>query len=159
MKDEKHICSNCDFEVENNSDYCPRCGTLFIEDVKCEYHPQEQAEGVCVICCKPFCNIDGYLVNNVFLCNEHDSYEIYEGMARVFGTSDEVQIQYVKNYLEENNLHPFLYSRKASPMHLGGTDYSLFKPSGDFHIINEIKLMVPCGEVLEALEKIANLGL
>ena len=96
-----------------------------------------------------------------FLCDEHDGFEIYEGMARVFGSSDEVQIQYVKKYLEENNLHPFLYSRKALPMHLGGTDYSLFRASGDFngHIINEIKLMVPWGEVLAALEKIEDLNL
>ena len=46
-------------------------------------------------------------------------------------------------------------------MHLGGTDYSLFRASGDFngHIINEIKLMVPCGKVLAALEKIEDLNL
>ena len=76
-------------------------------------------------------------------------------MARVFGSSDEAQILYLKECLEENSLHPFVYSRKSSPMHLGGSDYSLFNASGDFdgHLINEIKLMVPCSEVLDA-EKI-----
>ena len=38
---------------------------------------------------------------------------------------------------------------------MGGVDYSLFRASGEYngHIINEIKLMVPCSEVLKA-EKI-----
>jgi hypothetical protein len=46
-------------------------------------------------------------------------------------------------------------------MHLGGTDYSLFRASGDFdgHIINEIKLMVPCSEVLEAEKLISEINI
>jgi hypothetical protein len=46
-------------------------------------------------------------------------------------------------------------------MHLGGTDYSLFRASGDFngHIINEIKLLVPCPEVLSAEKIISELEL
>lgn len=158
MKIGKHTCTSCEFEIEDDSDYCPKCGTLFIEKVKCTIHPKEDSEGVCVICSKPFCDRCGHIVNNVYLCNEHDGYEIYEGLARVFGTSDEVQIQYIKNYLEENDLHPFIYSKKASPMHLGGSDYSLFRASGDFKIINEIKLMVPCGEVLKAEKLITEIN-
>ncbi len=161
MESSNLICIRCDFQVDKNSDFCPRCGKLFIENVKCENHSHIDATGVCVICRVPFCSNDGDQVNNVFLCVDHNGYEIYQGMARVFGTSDEVQIQYVKNYLEENNFHPFVYSRKSSPMHLGGTDYSLFRASGDFNgrIINEIKLMLPCGEILEAKEKLENLNL
>ncbi len=161
MESKKHLCTNCSFEADDDSDYCPRCGTLFIENVKCETHSKDEAEGVCVICRKPFCDKCVYPVNNIFLCNEHDGYEIYEGMARVFGTSDEIQIQYVKSCLEENSFHPFVYSRKSSPMHLGGADYSLFRASGDFdgHIINEIKLMVPCSEVLEAEKLISEINI
>ena len=161
METKKHLCTNCSFEADDDSDYCPRCGTLFIENIKCETHSKDKAEGVCVICGKPFCDKCVYPVNNIFLCNVHDGYEIYEGMARVFGTSDEIQIQYVKSCLEENSFHPFVYSRKSSPMHLGGTDYSLFRASGDFdgHIINEIKLMVPCSEVLEAEKLISEINI
>jgi hypothetical protein len=94
-------------------------------------------------------------VNGIFLCNEHSDYEIYEGMARIFGSSDEQQVNLYKSALEENNLHPFIFQRKASPLSLGSGDYTLFRASGDAggHIINEIKLMVPCSEVLVA-EKI-----
>ena len=76
-------------------------------------------------------------------------------MARVFGSSDEQQVNLFKSVLEENNLHPFIYQRKASPISLGAGDYTLFRASGDprGQIINEIKLMVPCAEVLLA-EKI-----
>jgi len=73
-------------------------------------------------------------------------------MARVFGSSDEQQVSNYKSALEQNDLHPFIFQRKASPISLGGGDYTLFRASGDSagHIINEIKLMVPCSEVLQA---------
>jgi len=161
MEAGKRLCTNCSFEADDHSDYCPRCGTLFIENVNCEKHTTNNAKGVCVICGNPYCSDCGHSVKNIFLCNEHDGYEIYEGMARVFGTSDEVQIQYINKYLEENDLHPFVYSKKSSQMHLGGTDYSLFRAAGDYtgHILNEIKLMVPCNEVLEAKKLISELNI
>ena len=139
MKTSNHLCTNCSFEADKDSDYCPRCGTLFIENIKCENHTENEGEGVCVICCDPFCSSCGHSVKNIFLCNEHDGYEIYEGMARIFGTSDEVQIHYINKYLEENELHPFIYSRKSTPMQLGGNDKSLINlsGSGEKKILNE----------------------
>ena len=159
--DEKVYCDNCDLEIEEGSDFCPRCGTLLNEGAKCINHPSANADYVCVICCEPFCKKCGAKVSGVFLCAQHDSYEIYEGMARVYGSSDFAQVNYIKSCLEQESLHPFIFSRKASPMHLGGTDYSLFRASGDFngHIINEIKLMVLCSEVLEAEKIISELEL
>jgi hypothetical protein len=73
-------------------------------------------------------------------------------MARVYGVSDEAAASYVSDCLFKKGLHPFLYSRKASPISIGGSDYTLFRASGEYdgHIINEIKVMVPCSEVLEA---------
>lgn len=159
MSEEKVICNNCELEILSDSEFCPRCGIIFIKDVHCSNHPDVDASGVCVICSEPFCEECGYSDSLIFLCTAHDHYEIYEGMARVFGTSDEIQIHHVEGFLKDSGLHPFIYSRKSSPMHLGGTDYSLFRASGDFngHIINEIKLMVPCGEVLEAEKLISEI--
>ena len=161
MEKKEYLCDNCELGIKEDSEYCPRCGTLFINGTYCENHPKVEAGGVCVICSLPFCERCGHRVNNVFLCNVHDSYEIYEGMARVFVSSDEAQLLYLKECLEENGLHPFVYSRKSSPMHLGGSDYSLFRASGDFngHLINEIKLMVPCSEVLDAEKIITEIDL
>ena len=154
-------CNNCELEIEESSDYCPRCGTLFNRKVKCTNHSSFDAEYVCVICIEPFCKKCGYVVSGIFLCSEHEHYEVYEGMVRVYGSSDASQVNYIKGCLEQELLHPFIYSRKASPMHLGGSNYSLFRASGDFdgHIINEIKLMVPGSEVLEAEKIIEELGL
>ncbi len=161
MLEKKIYCDNCELEIEESSDFCPRCGVLFNEGVKCTNHPSTEADYVCVICNDPFCKKCGTIVSGVFLCAQHDNYEIYEGMARVFGSSDVAQVNYVKGCLEQESLHPFVYSRKASPMHLGGSDYSLFRASGEFdgHIINEVKLMVPCGEVLEAVKIIKDIDL
>lgn len=152
---EKLLCDYCGAEITSDAEFCPKCGTLFISDVSCFNHSDNEAKGVCAICHQAYCKRCGLRVNNIFLCNEHSRYEIYEGMARVFGSSDEQQINYFKSILEENNLHPFVYSRKSSPLNLGGADYSMFKSSGtsNEHTLSEIKLLVPCSEVLQA-EKI-----
>jgi hypothetical protein len=159
METGKHLCTNCSFEADDDSDYCPRCGTLFIENVNCENHTENEAKGVCIICGKPYCSNCGRAIKNIFLCHEHDSYEIYEGMAKVFGTSDEIQIHYVKSCLEENSFHPFIYSKKSTPMQLGGNDKSLINlsGSGEKKILNEIKLLVPCSEVLESEKLISEI--
>ena len=129
--------------------------------MKCTNHPSTDADFVCVICSEPFCKKCGTTVSGILLCVQHDFYENYEGMARIYDSSDVAQINYIKGCLEQESLHPFIYSRKASPMHLGGSDYSLFRASGDFdgHIINEVKLMVPCSEVISAEQIISELGL
>jgi hypothetical protein len=82
-------------------------------------------------------------------------------MAKVFGTSDEIQIHYVKSCLEENSFHPFIYSKKSTPMQLGGNDQSLINisGSGEEKIINEIKLLVPCSEILEAKKLISEINI
>jgi len=152
---EKLLCDFCGTEISKDTEFCTKCGTIFIDDVSCFNHSDDDANGVCAICHQAYCKKCGLRVNNIFLCNEHCEYEIYQGMARVFGSSDEQQVNYYKSILEENNLHPFIFERKTSPISLGGVDYSLFRASGDVngHLVNEIKLMVPCEEVLQA-EKI-----
>ena len=152
---EKLFCDFCGSEISDDSEFCVKCGTLFVSDASCFNHSDDDAKGVCSICHQAYCKRCGLRVSGIFLCNEHSSYEIYEGMARVFGSSDENQVNFYKSILEENKLHPFLFSRKASPLSMGGVDYSIFRASGDYngHIINEIKIMVPCSELLLA-EKI-----
>jgi hypothetical protein len=154
-------CSYCKNEINDDSDYCPRCGTLFTGNIKCKQHEDADAEGVCVICSEPFCSECGGYVNKVFLCNEHNSYEIYEGFARIFGSSDSTQCNYVKSCLEQSLLHPIILSNKFSQMYLGSEAYSMFKSGEDSgaYIYNEIKILVPCSEVLEAEKIIRELDL
>ncbi len=158
---EKNVCGICEFELAGENDFCPNCGALLIEDVHCTNHPEDEAEGVCVICAQAFCKNCGSITEEKFLCNEHEDYETFQNMARVYGSSDEVTIRYAAECLEQAGFHPFVYSRKASPLHLGGADYSLFRPAGDTsrHIVNEIKLLVPCGEALEAEKVLEDLDI
>jgi RNA polymerase subunit RPABC4/transcription elongation factor Spt4 len=152
LENEKLVCLNCEFLIKKDDDYCPNCGTIFSENIKCTHHIGTEAEGVCLICLQPFCKKCGLVVNNVFLCDKHSNYEIIEGMGRIYGSNDFLELSYFKEILEKEELHPFLYSRKSSPISLGGVDYSLFRASGEFdgHLINEIKLMVPLSEIIAA---------
>src|SRR3990170_7432502 len=97
MKDEEFVCLNCEFVVNNNDEYCPNCGTIFIEDKKCYIHKEIEADGICLICLKPYCKKCGLQVNIVFLCNEHSRYEIIEGMGRIYGSSDYLESSFYKD--------------------------------------------------------------
>lgn len=146
------ICEECKSEVARDDEFCPSCGRPFIQNLKCMHHADADASGVCIICCVPYCSRCGGIVNKHFLCGEHENCEIYEGKARVYGVSDEVTAHYAMECLKNGGMHPFLFSRKASPLSLGGADYTSFNASGEYdgHIINEIKVLVPCQEVLKA---------
>ena len=153
---EKLFCDFCGTEISDESEFCTKCGTIFINDVSCFNHSDDDAKGVCAICHQAYCKRCGLRVNSIFLCNEHSDYEIFEGMARVFGSSDEQQVNLYKSVLEENSLHPFLYSRKSTPLNLVGPDYlaaAHLTGDRDGNFIYELKLLVPCAEVLQA-EKI-----
>ena len=158
-KNNEFTCNNCGNSVAEDDDFCPHCGNLFAEGLRCKKHYSQQAAGVCIICAEPYCNTCAGWINDNFLCANHEEYEIYQGMARVFGSNNEPLVQYVQKCLAESGLHPFLYSRKASPISIGGPSYTLFRASGEFdgHIINELKLMVPCQEVIEAEELLRQL--
>ena len=155
MEDEPIFCSNCEAQIVSDDEYCSHCGLILLEEKKCYLHKEDEAQGTCLICLKLCCNKCGLFVNRVYLCNEHSSYEIIEGMARVYGSSDNLEIEYYNDILEKEELHPFIYSRKRNPFSFGKFEYSLFEASGEYdgHLINEIKLMMPLKEVLEA-EKI-----
>lgn len=66
-------CKTCDSELLYESDYCPSCGTIFIDHLNCTHHADEDAEAVCVICQKAFCNECGNDVNGRFFCANHMS--------------------------------------------------------------------------------------
>lgn len=155
---EKYNCDKCESEVIENDDYCPNCGSIFTDD-KCINHTDTSAKGVCLICEKVCCSKCGLDVNGAFLCNEHSDVEIIQSMGRVFGTSDSLEIDFIMSVLEDENFHPFKFSRKTSPISLGGTDYTLFRASGESsgHLINEIKIMVPLNEYLEVEKIIENI--
>jgi hypothetical protein len=157
--DNSAICPHCGAEIQVDHEFCPECGELLAENVLCHRHSSKPASGVCIVCRLPFCSDCGGRVQNRFLCEEHDTLEIFEGMARVFGSSNAVEVEFAKTSLETAGIHPFVFSRKASPISLGAPEYTLYRSSGEYdgHIVNEFKLMVPCQEVQAAEQKLREL--
>ena len=158
--DTTYPCPRCNSTIRETDDFCPECGALFAEGVTCHHHPGREAEGVCIICSLPGCTECGGRTLGRFLCTLHRGYEIVQGMARVYGNSDAAQIEFARSCLQTTGLHPFVFTRKASPLSLGGPDYSLFRASGEYdgHLINEFKLMVPCQEVAAAEDALRELN-
>jgi len=159
--DSPESCPHCRRSLDPGAEFCPECGELALDGVVCIHHPGSEAIGACVICSAPYCAACGRRRRGIFLCRDHQDYEIYQGMVRVYGVSDEAQARYAASCLEQEGLHAFVYLRKASPISLGGPEYTLFRASGEFdgHIINEVKVMVPLPEALKAEEILRELGI
>jgi len=154
------FCELCNNLVKAEDDFCPECGALFADNLFCENHADILADGVCILCALPFCERCGATINNHFLCNEHNAYEIFEGMVRVYGTLNDVAAQHAKTCLEQAGLHPVIFCRHQ-PMGGARIVYALFEAQGDYYgnLVNEIKVMVPCQEVFKAEEVLKSLNL
>ena len=132
------------------SKFCPHCGAIFEEGVMCANHSSAGAGAACVICGIPCCEECGGEKGVIFLCSAHEQLEIAEGMARVYGTTDNLQAHYVASCLEQAGLHPFIYSRRYNP----GPDVApniAYRQFGGY-VLEEIKVLVPFGEFQEAEE-------
>jgi hypothetical protein len=115
-KSKSGVCRQCGSNVKGAAEFCSSCGHSLVIGLRCSNHKENAAVGVCVICCLSYCDRCASLVNKRYLCERHETYEIYEGMARVYGVSDRAAASYVSDCLGKKGLHPFLYSRKASPL-------------------------------------------
>jgi hypothetical protein len=148
----KITCGRCNEPVRQKDTYCINCGGIFSNDLFCIKHKSKHADGVCVICSKPFCNKCGGDTNNVFLCNVHYEYEIFEGKVRVFGSMDNVRAQFASTCLKQAGYHPFLYSRKFNPV----ADQVAITAIRNFgnHPAIEQKVLVPFSEVLKAAKEL-----
>jgi hypothetical protein len=141
-------CSNCESGVDPQATWCPHCGALFDESMRCGAHPAEEADGVCVICSGPCCSECGRWREDIFLCGEHETYEIMEERARVFGSTDVMAAEYASRCLEQAGLHPFVFSRRAYRNMDIAPNWS-FRQFGD-HNAAELKVLVPFTEVVAA---------
>lgn len=151
------VCSRCKQPMQEGAAFCLLCGTPFSDALRCTEHTQEIAAGVCVTCRRPCCRACGKDVRKTFLCNHHASYESYEGMARVFGSTDVLQAQHASGALEQAGLHPFVFSRTRFPRADVSSFFSF--PQVYERTIPEQKVMVPFAEILEAERVLGELGI
>lgn len=124
------FCSRCNSAALEGDTFCKNCGSVLVDSLLCYQHSTTAAVGVCLICLKPCCEKCGGDSKFVFLCDPHwGKYEIFEGMARVFVSSNPAQAQYMTACLTEAGLHP----------------------------TEGLEMLVPCSEVLEAEKAIGEL--
>ena len=150
-------CEQCSNAVKDSDDYCQNCGAMFREGFLCLHHRSRAAVGVCVICKKPLCDECGADVRNVFFCNHHGNYEFREGMAQVFGHTDNVLVHHALRCLQQAGFHPMLFSRKLQ----SDVDAGLWIPFR-MHMSNtiaDLRVLVPFSEVLDAEQTLRSLSL
>jgi tRNA-dihydrouridine synthase len=98
------------------------------------------------VCSAPSCCSDcGVWCNDVFLCGEHEGYEIIEERARVYGSNDVLATEYATRCLEQAGLHPFVFSRKAYRNMDIAPNWS-YREFGN-HNAAELKILLPFSEV------------
>lgn len=148
-------CPICDRDINQYKNYCNYCGSIIGDELFCSNHQYQEAEGICLICSKPFCSDCGTEVIGKFFCLEHSNYEMLENLVAIYRSDDKNKIIAIKKLLEELNLHPTIINKKENSF-------------GDLKIFNSIKLtdrftddinevikvLVPCQEVQFAEEAI-----
>ena len=157
MAEQELTCNFCGDVIKEDDEYCVNCGSIFVDDALCNNHEDIEANGVCVICSSAFCDKCGEFTNGKFLCREHDSYEIIDSMARVFSSNDALKIEYFKNILENEGLHPFIFKYEGNTIPFKGEDYPFFWKNGAALSLYEVKIMTPFYEVQKAEEIINGL--
>lgn len=145
-------CPICDKQISQYDDYCISCGSILSGDIFCQNHTDLEAEGVCLICSKPFCTECGTEVIGKFFCKDHSNYELLENLVTVYKSEDYFKIEELKKILEKVNLHPTIVNKTEYPSFVDLNTYKNINKTDRFisNITEVIKLLVPCQEVQEA---------
>lgn len=149
-------CPICDRVITIDKGFCDYCGSILNEELNCTIHQYHEAEGICLICSKPFCSDCGTEVIGKFFCLEHSNYEMLENLVTIYGSNDNSKIIAIKKLLEELNLHPTIINKTEK--YFG--DLKIFNSINQTDKFNDdiskiIKVLVPCKEVQVAEKAIA----
>jgi RNA polymerase subunit RPABC4/transcription elongation factor Spt4 len=144
---EAFICDQCKEPVSADALWCPKCGTLFIDTLRCFLHPDALAHGRCVTCGQHVCPQCATRQMSRYFC-EHDAApeQEPENKSTPAPTPDWEAELYRKHFNRD------------------GVPNRLFEPENDIRRIsdgqdtNGIKLIVPFGEKRNALRTLAERG-
>lgn len=141
------ICDQCDADAVDGLKYCPNCGALYEEGVKCVLHPEVNAIGVCVLCGTAGCADCCHRGERAFLCTDHEGYEIMEGHALVLTLTDSLQSGLAEDALTSAGLHPHIYTTTYNPgvNQVSQWMYTVYERRSTY-----FKVFVPFNEVGEA---------
>lgn len=144
-------CSSCGEEITPDSEFCPHCGVLFsgAAKEKCDIHPGNIAQGICIICRKLVCEGCRKTVHGRNFCLEHKAVEVRQDWARAFQSTDINDSELVKSLLESNGFRVLV--QNFTPMGYawdGGGDSSISRSA----LNKPAKVFVPIPEYLRAEE-------
>jgi RNA polymerase subunit RPABC4/transcription elongation factor Spt4 len=144
-------CSSCNEEITSDSDFCPHCGVLFqeAENVFCDEHQKNPAQGVCIICQRLICQECGVLVAARTFCQVHRKVKVQEDWAEVFRSTEVADAELIKSLLESTGIEVLEqnFSPKGS---IWEGDSSIWRSN----INKPAKVLVPIPEYLKAMEVI-----
>jgi hypothetical protein len=144
-------CSSCSEEITEDSDFCPHCGTLFVDrnDVVCDEHPEKSAQGVCIICRRLVCNECSVEKGRRTLCHAHRKVRVQEDWAEVFRSTEVADAEMIKSLLESKGLKVLGQNfNSIGFIWDGGGD----SPISRSNINKPAKVFVPIPEYLQAIE-------
>jgi hypothetical protein len=133
-------CARCETEYEG-AGACPACG-LLREAEACAEHPEDTARGRCVICGRTVCERCEACGTDPYLCAEHAGISIIEGWAQLYTSSDEFEMQLLRDNLQAEGMDAQVFSQKSHTYPVDMGDLAL------------VRLMVPVWEYERALEVI-----
>lgn len=142
-------CSKCGEEITRDSDFCPHCGSLFSEAgrVKCDQHPDTEAEGICIICRTLCCGKCGSEVSGRFFCVAHKGVEVQQDWSRVFQSSEINDSALVQAFLESNGFKVLVQNfNSVGFVWDGGGDSPISRSA----LSKPAKVFVPIPEFLKA---------
>ena len=144
-------CSSCTEEITPDSEFCPHCGVLFdaAANEKCDTHPENLANGICIICRKLVCEECGKVVHGRHFCLEHRSVEVQQDWAQAFQSTDINESELVKSLLESNGFRVLVETFMPMGYVWGGGGDSALSRSA---VNKPAKVFVPIPEYLRAEE-------
>lgn len=143
-------CSNCEGEVTEDSDFCPHCGYLLTDaPLRCELHPDKEANGVCIVCQRLVCEMCSEESERRVFCLDHLNVIVDGDWAEVFRSTDVHEAELAKSLLLDAKHH--LETQNFSSIGYawdGGGD----APQSRSNLNNPAKIFVPLNEYLKARE-------
>lgn len=136
-------CPRCGERISADAEACPACGHLFAE-AACAKHADRKAESQCVICGTAMCKDCNKSVDTHFLCENHRDIPVVQGWAQVYGASDDLEAQLIRDNLEAEGVDARVLSQKdhfAIPVDLGD--------------LSPVRVLVPAYDYAEAIGVIA----
>lgn len=111
-------CTICGMEVPQTIFWCPACGTMVAsdprhEDVRCEFHPDQCAEGFCEVCSKPLCAECLERRDGKAVCRDPLHAEMLSSWVCVVDSLSEFEVDMVARNLELADIQPRVFFRRA----------------------------------------------